>query len=56
MSEIALALVGMGKMGRAIAELAPERGFRVARITDDELAADPAVGVRSLLALLGSRG
>ena len=29
MSEIALALVGMGKMGRALALLAPERGFRV---------------------------
>jgi 4-hydroxy-tetrahydrodipicolinate reductase len=29
MSEIALALVGMGKMGRALAALAPERGFRV---------------------------
>ena len=29
MSEIALALVGMGKMGRALAALAPERGFQV---------------------------
>jgi 4-hydroxy-tetrahydrodipicolinate reductase len=29
MSEIPLALVGMGKMGRALATLAPERGFRV---------------------------
>jgi 4-hydroxy-tetrahydrodipicolinate reductase len=29
MSEIALALIGMGKMGRALAALAPERGFRV---------------------------
>lgn len=29
MSEIALALIGMGKMGRALADLAPERGFRV---------------------------
>jgi 4-hydroxy-tetrahydrodipicolinate reductase len=29
MSEVALALVGMGKMGRALAALAPERGFRV---------------------------
>ena len=29
MSEVGLALIGMGKMGRALAALAPERGFRV---------------------------
>lgn len=29
MSQIPLALVGMGKMGRALAALAPERGFQV---------------------------
>lgn len=29
MSEIPLALIGMGKMGRSLAALAPERGFRV---------------------------
>jgi 4-hydroxy-tetrahydrodipicolinate reductase len=29
MSEVPLALIGMGKMGRALATLAPERGFRV---------------------------
>jgi 4-hydroxy-tetrahydrodipicolinate reductase len=29
MSELPLALIGMGKMGRALAALAPERGFRV---------------------------
>lgn len=29
MSEVPVALVGMGKMGRALAALAPERGFRV---------------------------
>ena len=29
MSEVPSALVGMGKMGRALAALAPERGFRV---------------------------
>lgn len=29
MSEVPIALVGMGKMGRALAALAPERGFRV---------------------------
>jgi 4-hydroxy-tetrahydrodipicolinate reductase len=29
MSEISLALIGMGKMGRALAALAPERGCRV---------------------------
>lgn len=29
MSDVPIALVGMGKMGRALAALAPERGFRV---------------------------
>jgi 4-hydroxy-tetrahydrodipicolinate reductase len=29
MNEVAVALIGMGKMGRALAALAPERGFRV---------------------------
>jgi 4-hydroxy-tetrahydrodipicolinate reductase len=29
MSDVALALIGMGKMGRALSALAPERGFRV---------------------------
>jgi len=29
MSEVRLALIGMGKMGRALASLAPERGFHV---------------------------
>jgi 4-hydroxy-tetrahydrodipicolinate reductase len=29
MSALPLALIGMGKMGRALAQLAPERGFRV---------------------------
>jgi len=29
MSAVPLALIGMGKMGRALAALAPERGFRV---------------------------
>jgi 4-hydroxy-tetrahydrodipicolinate reductase len=29
MSELPIALIGMGKMGRALAALAPERGFRV---------------------------
>jgi 4-hydroxy-tetrahydrodipicolinate reductase len=29
MSEVALALIGMGRMGHALAALAPERGFRV---------------------------
>ena len=32
MTEIAVALIGMGKMGRALASLAPERGFRVVAI------------------------
>jgi 4-hydroxy-tetrahydrodipicolinate reductase len=29
MSALPLALIGMGKMGRSVAQLAPERGFRV---------------------------
>ena len=29
MSDVLVALIGMGKMGRALASLAPERGFRV---------------------------
>ncbi|MDB4881842.1 MAG: Dihydrodipicolinate reductase [Gemmatimonadetes bacterium] len=29
MTDVSLALIGMGKMGRALAALAPERGFRV---------------------------
>ena len=36
MSEIAVALIGMGKMGRALAALAPERGFRVVAELDHE--------------------
>jgi 4-hydroxy-tetrahydrodipicolinate reductase len=36
MSEVALALIGMGKMGRALAALAPERGFRVVAELDRE--------------------
>ena len=36
MSAIPLALVGMGRMGRALAELAPDRGFEVvARVDHD---------------------
>jgi 4-hydroxy-tetrahydrodipicolinate reductase len=34
MTDIALALIGMGKMGRALASLAPERGFRVVATLD----------------------
>jgi 4-hydroxy-tetrahydrodipicolinate reductase len=38
MSAIPLALIGLGRMGRALAELAPERGFRVvARIAHDQV-------------------
>jgi 4-hydroxy-tetrahydrodipicolinate reductase len=33
---IPLALIGMGKMGRALAELAPDRGFRVVAEIDQE--------------------
>lgn len=34
MTEIPVALIGMGKMGRALAMLAPERGFRVVATLD----------------------
>lgn len=34
MSDIALALIGMGKMGRALQALAPERGFSVVATID----------------------
>jgi 4-hydroxy-tetrahydrodipicolinate reductase len=34
MSEVTLALIGMGRMGRALAALAPERGFRVVAALD----------------------
>jgi len=34
MTEIAVALIGMGKMGRALQSLAPERGFRVVATLD----------------------
>ena len=34
MSEMRLALIGMGKMGRALAALAPERGFRVVAMVE----------------------
>jgi 4-hydroxy-tetrahydrodipicolinate reductase len=51
MSAIALALIGMGRMGRALESLAPERGFRVVArldhaepVTRDSLAgADVAI-------------
>jgi 4-hydroxy-tetrahydrodipicolinate reductase len=36
MSSIPLALIGMGRMGRALAELAPERGFTVVARIDHE--------------------
>jgi 4-hydroxy-tetrahydrodipicolinate reductase len=36
MSEVALALIGMGKMGKAIAALAAERGFRVVAQIDHD--------------------
>jgi 4-hydroxy-tetrahydrodipicolinate reductase len=34
MTEISVALIGMGKMGQALASLAPERGFRVVATLD----------------------
>ncbi|HEX7979243.1 MAG TPA: dihydrodipicolinate reductase C-terminal domain-containing protein [Gemmatimonadaceae bacterium] len=34
MKEISVALIGMGKMGRALESLAPERGFRVVATLD----------------------
>jgi len=47
MTVIAVALIGMGKMGRALSSLAPERGFRVVA----EL--DPAVFVLDCLPNMG---
>jgi 4-hydroxy-tetrahydrodipicolinate reductase len=38
-SDVRLALIGMGKMGRALALLAPERGFRVVAQFDPSLGA-----------------
>jgi 4-hydroxy-tetrahydrodipicolinate reductase len=43
MNEIRLALIGMGKMGRALAQLAPERGFRVVAEIDPSLHAAATV-------------
>ena len=43
MSEVALALIGMGKMGRALAALAPERGFRV--VAELDRARDDYAGI-----------
>ena len=43
MSEVALALVGMGRMGRALAALAPERGFRV--VAELDAAREDYVGI-----------
>ncbi|MEP6733742.1 MAG: dihydrodipicolinate reductase C-terminal domain-containing protein [bacterium] len=40
MSAIRLALIGMGKMGRALAQLAPERGFRVVAEIDPSATVD----------------
>ena len=52
MSEVALALIGMGKMGRALAALAPERGFRVVAELD---AASPAYSGISRETLSGAQ-
>ena len=38
MTAIPLAIIGMGKMGRALEQLAPERGFRVVAVIHHELA------------------
>ena len=43
MTPIRLALIGMGKMGRAIAQLAPERGFTVVAEIDGSNASAGAV-------------
>jgi 4-hydroxy-tetrahydrodipicolinate reductase len=42
-TELRLALIGMGKMGRALAQLAPERGFRV--VAEIDAAGPHAQGV-----------
>ena len=48
MSELPLALVGMGKMGRALAALAPERGFRVVAELDPSRAGYAGIDRTSL--------
>jgi 4-hydroxy-tetrahydrodipicolinate reductase len=47
-TELRLALIGMGKMGRALATLAPERGFRVVAEIDASSAESPTVSRESL--------
>ena len=49
MSDLRVALIGMGKMGRALAALAPERGFRVVA-TIDLMAGEARIVTRDLLA------
>ena len=41
MTELRLALIGMGKMGRALALLAPERGFKVVAQIDPQVNPSP---------------
>lgn len=48
MSEARVALIGMGRMGRALAELAPERGFRIVAQLDDPRVDGGAVSRESL--------
>src|SRR3982751_1377657 len=52
MTEIPVALIGMGKMGRALASLAPERGFRVLASLDP---AQPGFRGVTTEALAGAR-
>ena len=48
MTELRLALIGMGRMGRALSLLAPERGFRVVAELDASERAQCAVTRASL--------
>lgn len=48
MSDLRVAVIGMGKMGRALAVLAPERGFRVVATIDPAAAGDARVSRESL--------
>ena len=52
MSAVRVALIGMGKMGRAIAQLAPERGVEIVAEID---AADASHGVVSKGSLAGAQ-
>ena len=48
MSDVRVALIGMGKMGKALAALAPERGCRIVATIDPGIASAAAVSATTL--------